>query len=1697
MKLLRLCLALLLCALFPYTSVASHISGGEIEVTHISGNDYLVSMFLYRNCSGITMPTTMNIDLSSSCTNLSVVAALVGFEELITTCDATGPTTCDGGIFFGIEVYEYQVQVQVPPCADWEVSWSTCCRSSSVNAPTSNGDGIMLFNSFNNAASPANSTPTIESFTDWIVCLNTPTTLDLGATDVDGDSLAYSFVAPLETNVTTPLLMVPPYSGTNPIDGITIDPLTGIANFTPTTMGAFILGLRIDQYDSTGTFVGYVIRDLQVSVENCAPNLPPNDTTGVITNMSGATQLGSYEFEMCQGSPFSFDIAVSDPDFGQTVSLSSDIDAVLPGAGMTVTPGNPATATISWTGNNAVLGTHTFEVVATDANCPILGAATFTYTVTIAPAVSINPAASVCVGDTAFLTASSSGAFNWSTLYGTPLQQGVTYDCLNTACSELWVLPDTISAYSVTGTSSAGCPTTDTVVVAATAPFAHTITQSDTLVCNQSTVSMALTPQTAGTYSYQWDSNAAYTLSNNNTATVDVFVQSSGTVAVTYTATNANGCAVADTGYINVASAVVPQLTVIADTLACGSDSTQLLAWPGTGPGFVCNQYGYSAIPFAPIPGAGPSFTMFDDQVSSTLPIGFSFDFYCNTYSNFYIGANGYISFDGLDNGCCAGELIPTPFGTGTNNLVAVAWTDLNPSLGGTFDYFTTGSAPNRILVVNFNAVEHNGGIGSPLTAQVLLYEIDGSIEIHTTSFGGDGGVITMGIEDVTGTQAVAVPGRNATDWSAANDGVRFALPGIIQDYNYQWSPATGLSSTTTHAPFAGVTAPVTYTVIATDTSGLCADTASIALVPPYDFGFTASQSDSILCLYDAVAFDLVPSTSGNFTFSWTDPNGFLGTNNTVANPTGVFYLPGAHSLPYAIASDSGCTKTGTFNVMVAGAVPVPQIVADTGLCFGDTVLLDVAFVPPSIFCNYTVTVFDSVGDGWGGAELRVHVNGSLNSIHAANNGLSTELIVVLSDGDLLSLEYIAGGTDNENSYQLADQYGNLLFADGPGPAPGVAYTNVVACGSTPNLTYEWLPPAIIDNTNAASTLAYPTAPTTFSLLVVDTVAGCSGTDTLAVNVEPHFTVELVAADSIGCLLDSMPIQALVSVPGTYNFAWQSVLPLIGTGSDVVASIATGGTYQIDVIASTAGGCSADATTQFIVADVPLPNASISSAITTLCDGETAQLIASPGQPSVACEYTLEGYDTFGDGWSGAALTININGLPADTFTVTGSSSTVTIPVLNGDIISLDYTSGATPGEESYLLFDPNGTLLFADGPLPLNGTNVFFASASCGIDPNAYTYSWIEGTTTLSSSSGVSPTATPTVGTTSYTVVIGDSAGYCLDTATIDLLTVVTQNPAITTNPLLCQGALVTLTAVDSGGNWSLNGVPLLANLLNTDSLSGNQQLVYELPSACGGTDTLQLVIDTVPAPTAFPAMICLGESALLAGAGPVTIIWFEDSALTDTLGVAPVQVPGLTANTTFWGVAVGNNNCVSDPTALPVTVLPLPAPAVITGSTTTVLEFETDLYTVTPLPGHTYTWTAAGGIINAGQGTDSLLVLWLDTGLYEVTVVVTDVFGCQSDTATYPVEVFAAGIDDIGSAYGLQLQPNPMNSSGMVRISDASHGKWQLRLFNELGQLVYTARATGNTAIQLNTAELPAGMYFLQASGPGVLTKRIQVVH
>lgn len=95
------------------------------------------------------------------------------------------------------------------------------------------------------------------------------------------------------------------------------------------------------------------------------------------------------------------------------------------------------------------------------------------------------------------------------------------------------------------------------------------------------------------------------------------------------------------------------------------------------------------------------------------------------------------------------------------------------------------------------------------------------------------------------------------------------------------------------------------------------------------------------------------------------------------------------------------------------------------------------------------------------------------------------------------------------------------------------------------------------------------------------------------------------------------------------------------------------------------------------------------------------------------CPYVLVTQDSYGDGWNGGSLELIVNGMSQGTFAAVDDGSNFNFTFCNGDQIELVYSAGMYENENTYILADSTGQVLFADGPDPATGS-VFTGSVTC-----------------------------------------------------------------------------------------------------------------------------------------------------------------------------------------------------------------------------------------------------------------------------------------------------------------------------------------------------------------------------------------------
>jgi hypothetical protein len=190
---------------------------------------------------------------------------------------------------------------------------------------------------------------------------------------------------------------------------------------------------------------------------------------------------------------------------------------------------------------------------------------------------------------------------------------------------------------------------------------------------------------------------------------------------------------------------------------------------------------------------------------------GFPFCFGGSQYWGGYAASNSSFVFDGVpcfpnissgtafaSGGASTGYAINGPAPSNNQsvpmNAILGPWHDINPNLGGTIRYYTTGVAPNRRFVLSYeNIPMFSCGTSSPsiyFRGQIKIYETSNIIEIHIGNKGvcptWDNGQAIMGLHSYDGTiyrPPVNMTAHNATagppynQWTMTNTAYRFNSP--------------------------------------------------------------------------------------------------------------------------------------------------------------------------------------------------------------------------------------------------------------------------------------------------------------------------------------------------------------------------------------------------------------------------------------------------------------------------------------------------------------------------------------------------------------------------------------------------------------------------------------------------------------------------------------------------------------------------------------------------------------------------------------------------------------------------------------------------------------------------------------------------------------------------------------------------------
>ena len=230
--------------------------------------------------------------------------------------------------------------------------------------------------------------------------------------------------------------------------------------------------------------------------------------------------------------------------------------------------------------------------------------------------------------------------------------------------------------------------------------------------------------------------------------------------------------------------------------LPCGVGTTTLTAdlsqcGPGGPNPNQTTNYGVTNIPYVAQTNTGTSLFMSDDSQQGPFQIGFNFCFFGTTYTQFYVGSNGWISFTGGQPVTFTSQPIPTGNALVPKNCIMGPWQDWHPGIGGQIKYQIQGVAPCRKLVVSWINMPMFSCTSNIGTFHIVIYESTNYIENHIANKPAcvqwQGGTATQGIHNLAGTIGIATPGRNSTTWTTVNNSYRWTPSGPAVTPTLTW----------------------------------------------------------------------------------------------------------------------------------------------------------------------------------------------------------------------------------------------------------------------------------------------------------------------------------------------------------------------------------------------------------------------------------------------------------------------------------------------------------------------------------------------------------------------------------------------------------------------------------------------------------------------------------------------------------------------------------------------------------------------------------------------------------------------------------------------------------------------------------------------------------------------------------------------
>lgn len=1231
-----------------------------------------------------------------------------------------------------------------------------------------------------------------------------------------------------------------------------------------------------------------------------------SDTIEVTVNPSPAANAGQNQL-LCSGNSVQIG-TTSTP--GYTYSWT-------PGLGLNSTTISNPTVTLTNTGGSPITFIYILNVTLNGCT------SRDTVQVTSSPAAAANAGADTiyCSGALVQIGSASQANYTYSWTPSGGLSSSSisnpTVTTINTGTSPI------TTTYTVT-TNLFGCTATDDVTVTVN-PSPTSNAGTNQFLCAGGTVQLGGT-STAG-YTYIW--TPANGLSSDTISDPTLTLSNTGSTPDTllYIVTTTFGsCTTNDT--VQVISAPAAAADAGNDVTYCSGSSAQI----GSA---TQSNYIYSWSPSTGLSSATISDPVVNATNTTGAPVTVSYIvtsnlFGCIATDTVDVTINPLpVSNAGANQFLCAGGNVQ--LGTASTTGYTYSWSPATGLSGSTISnpiltLNNTGSTPDTlyyVVVTTFN------GCTTTDSVQVISSPVPTAI---------------------AGSDVIYCSGSSATIGSASQT-----------NYVYNWSPSTGLSSSTISSPTVTLTntgtSPVTTTyILSTNLFGCLDDDTVLVTVKPNPL--SEAGTDATLCGGDTL--QIGAANTAGYLYTWTPSSGLSST--TISNPIVVIPNNTGSTVTYTyfVTTElNGCFTSDSITITVNPQPVVTASASPASLCAGDST---------------TLTATGATNYSWATSTAPGTVI-STNASFSVNPSVTTTYIVTGSNG--FNCSNVNTVTVTVNAIPVVQiTAANDTICDGD---------SLTLTGNGAS-TYTWSVGGSVIGTGT-SIVVSPSSNTTY-VCTGTSSALCVDVDSISIYVNPAPTVAAIFGNGSVCP-GVTGVQYWISNPdpnSSYTWVVTNGTIVSGQGTDTITVdwSTTPGIGIVTVVETTSFGCESNPVSYNVSINVLLTPVAPTGP-TTLC-ANTAQgiIYTTLGTPGSTYNWFAQGGNVVsGNGTNSVNVDWTVSG-PATVLLWYQETSITSVDTCFGSSDTLTITINPIPSTSA--ISGSLGVCISDSGTFSVTNT----LGSSYNWTVNGGTLLSGNGTNSINAGNFVaSGTAIITVTETNSLGCIGNVVNYSLNVNSLP-------NANAGSDVSVCIGQGVYLNA--TGGNiylWSPStglSDPNSATPFANPTTATNYIVLVTDSNGCKNTDSVLVSVNSLPNVTLTSnSAICIGNSIQLNAGGGNSYQWYPGSTLSNDTINNPLANPTLT--TTYTVVVTDGNTCV-DSATVTITVNPLPIPFV-NADTLICAGTNAQLFAS---GGVSYVWTPSATLNNANAQNPIASPNVPTTYL----VTVTDANGCSADTST-----------------------------------------------------------------------------------------------